>query len=155
MELATEPHTMPNITVALMTRELEEIAWQQELKERREVEAERERRCKGKRKKGDDKPIVFDETREEALHSLAYEILAAYEDRDRGVNQSVAHVRQIIPAWMTWPMLNEWAQRFLVQYNFQLKHAEIQERIAKLEKQEAELLAQMDDGEKIDVVTSQ
>ena len=145
---------MPS-TIAVMSAELKKIAWQQELKERHEAEATRRKRRKGKRGKGDDKPIVFDETREEALHSLAYDILAAYEDRDRGANKSVAHIRQIIPAWMTWPMLNEWAQRFIVAYDFKLKHAEIQKRIAELEKKEAELLAQSVDGEKIDEATSQ
>jgi hypothetical protein len=142
-------------TIGLMSRELKVIAWQQELNDRRTAEAEHKKRRKGKRGKDDDKPIVFDETPEAALHSLAVDILAAYKDRDRGVDKSVSYVREVIPKWMTWPMLNEWAQRFMMQYNFQLKLAEIQKRIAELEKKEAELLAQSVDGEKIDEATSQ
>lgn len=128
---------MPH-TIQLMTCELKKIAWNQELVDRREAEATRERYRRGKRAEEDDAPIVFDETQEEALHSLAIDILAAYKDCDTGINKSVAYVRKVIPVWMTWPMLNEWAQR----YNFQLKLTEIQKRIVELEKKEAELLAQ-------------
>lgn len=88
--------------VSLMTRELEEIAWKRELAART---------ASGH---------VFDETREEALHSLAFEILDGYEKRDKcDVHQWVAGLRNEIPTWMTWPMLMEWAQRVIAKLKTQ------------------------------------
>jgi len=133
------PSAMPS-TIGLMDRELGDIAWKYELQvrrpERRRAEADRKRRCSGKKNEDNDELIVFDETPHEADHTLALEILAAYEDRDRGVNQSVAHIRKMIPSWMTWPMLNEWAQRTVANYNARRTCEAIEERIFELQEQE-------------------
>jgi len=71
---------------------------------------------------------VFEETHEAALHSLVIDILEAYKDRGHGVNQSVAHMRKAIPEWMTWPMLNEWAQRFIANLDAQRTCTAIQDK---------------------------
>jgi len=101
---------MPNTTIPkldmcdLMCQELEEIAWKRELASR------------------DALSRVFDETKEEALESLAYEILEAYEKKHDGkTHKWVPKLRKEIPKWMTWPMLMEWAQRFSVQCKLKMK----------------------------------
>ena len=101
---------MPNTTISkpntfdLMCQELEEIAWKRELALR------------------DALSRVFDETKEEALESLAYEILEACEKKhDGNTHKWVPKLRKEIPKWMTWPMLMEWAQRFSVQCKLKMK----------------------------------
>lgn len=137
MELETNLSTMPS-TYDLMNRVLTKIAWKQELIARQQVESTYKVR-RGQKSTGLEKPIVFDETPEKALDSFAIEILKAYLKRDQTTIHAGSYIRMVIPNWMTWPMLNEWAQRHMVKYNFEKKQKEIQEKIDELKAKEAEI----------------
>jgi len=108
----------------LMTQELEKIGWREELEARAECQADRARlrRMWNKRnglpldQGAENDPIVFDETKEEALHSLALEIEEGYKRYARGDTARCKEMRERIPAWMTWPMLNEWVKDFMAGY---------------------------------------
>ena len=114
---------MPS-TIELMTQELEKIGWREELEARAEGQADRARMRRRWNKRNrlpldqgaENDPIVFDETKEEALYSLALEIEEGYEQYIKGNTARCEGMRKRIPAWMTWSMLNEWVQHFIAGY---------------------------------------
>lgn len=109
---------MPSVFV-IMSYELAEIAWQDELDARADHLRDEEKRVARERRRGKTPtpitPIVYDANKAEALDSLACEVQEDYAQwmfsRRRG-EQDTTRTRKRLPKWMTWPMLLEWSQRY-------------------------------------------